>query len=54
MIIDLKAEIIKDIKGKLSKQHEQSISQSKILKQQGFELRKLNLDNQAYNAELEQ
>ena len=50
----MKAEITKEIKSKVSKQHEKLVSQSKILQLQVSELHKLNLDNQANNEELEQ
>ena len=54
LINDLKAEITKEIKREVSKQHEKLVSQNKILQQQVSELCKLNLDNQANNEELEQ
>ena len=47
LINDLKAEITKEIKRKVSKQHEKLVSQNKMLQQQVSELRKLNFDNQA-------
>ena len=54
LINDLKAEIAKEIKREVSKQHEKLVSQNKILQQQVSELCKLNLDNQANYQELEQ
>ena len=54
LIDDLKAEIIKEIKREVSKQHEKLVSQNKILQQQVSELCKLNIDNQANDEELEQ
>ena len=54
LISDLKAEITKETKSKVSKQHEKLISQNKILQQQVSELRKLNHDDQANTEELEQ
>ena len=54
LINDLKAEITKDIKSKVSKQHEKLVSQNKMLQQQVSEMRKLNFDNQEKNEELEQ
>ena len=50
----LKAEITKEIKREVSKQHEKLVSQNKILQQQVSELCKLNFDNQANDEELEQ
>ena len=54
LINDLKAEITKEIKSEVAKQHEKLVFQNKMLQQQGSELRKLNFDNQAKNEELEQ
>ena len=54
LINDLTAEITKEIKGEVSKQHEKLVSQSKILQLQVSELRELNLDNQKNNEEMEQ
>ena len=54
LINDLKAEITKEIKSEVSKQHEKLVSQNKMLQQQVSELGKLNFDNQAKNEELEQ
>ena len=54
LISDLKAEITKETKSKVSKQHEKLVSQNKILQQQVSELRKLNHDDQANTEELEQ
>ena len=54
LINDLKAEITKEIKSEVSKQHEKLVFQNKMLQQQVSELRKLNFDNQAKNEELEQ
>ena len=54
LINDLKAEITKEIKSEISKQHEQLVSQNKMVQQQLSGLRKLNFDNQAKDEELEQ
>ena len=54
LINDLKAEATKEIKSEVSKQYEKLISQNKMLQQHVSELRKLNIDNQAKNEELEQ
>ena len=54
LISDLKLEITKETKSKVSKQHEKLVSQNKILQQQVYELRKLNHDDQANTEELEQ
>ena len=54
LINDLKVEIAKEIKSKVSNQHEKLVSQNKMLQQQVSELRKFNFDNQAKNEELEQ
>ena len=54
LISDLKAEITKETKSKVSEQHEKLVSQNKILQQQVSELRKLNHDDQANTEELEQ
>ena len=54
LINDLKAEITKEIKSEVSKQHEKLVSQNKMLQQQVSELCKLNFDHKAKNEELEQ
>ena len=54
LISDLKAEITKEIKSDVSKQHEKLVFQNKILQQLVSELCKPNLDNQTNNEELEQ
>ena len=43
LINDLKAEITKEIKSKVSKQHEKLVSQNKMLQQQVSELAKVNI-----------
>ena len=45
LINDLKANITKEIKREVCKQHEKLVSQNKILQQQVSELCKLNLDS---------
>ena len=54
LIDDLKSEITKEIKREVSKQDEKLFTQNKMLQQSMSKLRKLNLDNQADNEELEQ
>ena len=54
LIHDLKSEITKEIKREVSKQDEKLFTQNKMLQQSMSKLRKLNLDNQADNEELEQ
>ena len=51
LINDLKAEITKDIKSRVSTQHEKLASPKKKLQQQMPELRQLNFKNQANNEE---
>ena len=54
IIADLKKEITKEIQHEVSKQCKQLDSESKMLKNQAVELRKLNINNQSRNEELEQ
>ena len=54
IIADLKKEINKEVQSEVSKQCNQLDSENKMLKKQVAELRKLNIDNQSQNEELEQ